>query len=298
MAYAHAITSAGGNAVAPRVRKISIADLKDVLARGWDDFSAIPTHALFLCLIYPLIGVILAQLTFGYQILPLLYPMMTGFVLIGPLAAIGLYELSRRRERGQDAAWTHAFDVFRSSSRWAIAMLALMLVTIFVAWLIAAQALYWLTFGEMRPESIEGFLREVLTTSAGWTLIVVGNAVGFVFAAVVLTVSVVAFPLLLDRNVGAADAVLTSVRAVAANPIPMAVWGLIVAAALFLGTLPVFLGLTVAVPVLGHATWHLYRKVVEPASTPQPEYREPPKARRSAADFPAALFARSKEEEP
>jgi uncharacterized membrane protein len=296
MAYAHPVTSANENFAAPRVRTITAADLKDALARGWDDFSAVPTHAVFLCLIYPLIGFLLGWVVFGYRILPLLYPMITGFALIGPLAAIGLYELSRRRERGEDAAWTHAFDVLQSPSRWAIAMLALMLLTIFAAWLVAAQAIYWFTFGEARPESLAALLDQVFTTSAGWTLIVVGNVVGFVFAALVLIVSVVAFPLLIDRHMGAADAVMTSIRAVAANPVPMALWGLIVAAALFLGSVPLFLGLTVAVPVLGHATWHLYRKVVAPDQHPQPDYQRRLKGRRSAADFPSAIFAPTKDQ--
>lgn len=296
MAHAHAITSAGERTAAPRIRKITAADLKDALARGWDDFAAIPSHAVFLCLIYPIIGLVLAQLSFGYRILPLLYPMLTGFALIGPVAAIGLYELSRRRERGEAAAWTHAFDVLQSPSRWAVAMLGLMLVMIFIAWLVAAQAIYWFTFGEARPESVAGFLQEVFTTSAGWTLIVAGNVVGFLFAAAVLTVSVVAFPLLLDRHLGAADAVLTSVRAVLANPVTMALWGVIVAGALFLGSLPIFLGLTVVVPVLGHATWHLYRKVVEADPALSLDYRPQPKGRRSAADFPSALFAPTKDQ--
>lgn len=291
MAYAHAITSAGADAAAPHVRTITPADLNDALARGWDDFAAMPTHAVFLCLIYPLAGVLLAWTAFGYRVLPLLYPMMTGFALVGPLAAIGLYELSRRRERGEEAAWTHAFDVLQSPSRGAIAMLAVMLLTIFGAWLVAAQAIYWLTFGESQPETIGALLRDIFTTSAGWTLIVVGNLVGLVFAAMVLIVSVVAFPLLVDRHMGAADAVLTSVRAVAANPVPMALWGLIVAAALFIGSLPLFVGLAVVVPVLGHATWHLYRKVVEPDAMPVPEDRPRVRGRRSAADFPASLFA-------
>ncbi|MPZ59246.1 MAG: DUF2189 domain-containing protein [Rhizobiales bacterium] len=296
MANAHAIANAGESAAAPRVRTITGADIKHSLKQGWDDFSAMPSHAVFLCLIYPITGLILARLAFGYQILPLLYPTISGFALIGPVAAIGLYELSRRRERGEDAALTHAFDVFQSPSRWAVAMLGLMLVMIFFAWLVAAQAIYWLTFGDARPESIEGFLREVFTTPAGWTLIIAGNVVGFLFAVAVLTVSVVAFPLLLDRPVGAADAVLTSARAVLANPATMALWGLIVAVALLLGSLPIFLGLTVAVPVLGHATWHLYRKVVEPDTNPPQELPRQPKGRRYAADFPVALFTPTTEE--
>jgi len=290
MAYAHAVTSAGENAAAPRVRRISPADLIDALGCGWSDFSAVPSHAVFLALIYPIIGFVLAWATFGYQILPLLYPMITGFALVGPVAAIGLYELSRRRERGEEVAVTHAFDVLQSPSRWGIAMLALMLVMIFFAWLVAAQTIYWFTFGDTRPETLAGFLREVLTTTHGWALIVVGNVVGFLFAVLVLTISVAAFPLLIDRDVGAADAMLTSVRAVRANPVPMALWGLLVSAILFVGALPVFLGLTVAIPVLGHATWHLYRKVVEPDPTPAPARQLPVKRRRSAADFPVALF--------
>jgi uncharacterized membrane protein len=295
MAYAPAITVAGTTSV-PHVRTITFADIKDALARGIDDFAAMPTHAVFLCLIYPIIGVVLGTLTLGYKTLPLLFPLASGFVLLGPLAAIGLYELSRRREQGLDSAWSHAFDILRSPSRGAIAMLGLMLLLVFGGWLVAAQTIYWFTFGDAAPQSIGAFLREVFTTPAGWTLIVVGVAVGFVFAVVTFTLSVVAFPLLLDRPVGAADAVMTSVRAVAANPLVMAAWGFIVAAALVIGSLPAFIGLAVVVPILGHATWHLYRKVVYPDTAPVQDRLLRPKGKRSAADFPAALFARSEEE--
>jgi len=296
MAYAHAITGAGNSSVAPRIRHIGLADIKDALRLGWEDFAAIPSHAVFLCLIYPLIGFLLGWVAFGYHILPLLYPMITGFALVGPIAGLGLYELSRRREQGEEAVLTHAFDILRSPSRWAIAMLALMLVLIFFAWLVAAQAIYWFTLGETRPESLAHLLQLVFGSSEGWTLIVAGNIVGFLFAALVLVVSVFSFPLLIDRHVGAADAVLTSVRTVQANPVTMALWGLIVAVVLFVGALPFFLGLTVAVPVLGHATWHLYRKAVDAEALPRQEYMERSTARRSAADFPVALFTPTKDE--
>ena len=107
------------------------------------------------------------------------------------------------------------------------------------------------------------FIHDVLTTSHGWALIIAGNVIGFIFAAVVLSISVVSFPLLLDRDVGAAVAVQTSIRAVLANPLTMALWGLIVALALVIGSIPLFVGLAIVMPVLGHATWHLYRRVVE-----------------------------------
>ncbi len=246
----------------PAVRTIRIADLKDALARGIDDFAAMPTHAVFLCLIYPIVGIVLGRLTWGYEVLPLLFPLAAGFALIGPFAAIGLYELSRRREQGLDISWTDAFDVLRSPSAGAIAALGVLLLVIFVLWVAVAQAIYIANFGYQPAASMPDFLRQVLTTPAGWALIVVGNGVGFLFALVALSISVVSFPLLLDRDVGAVEAVLTSVRAVAANPVPMAAWGLIVAAALVIGSLPLFFGLAVVMPVLGHATWHLYRKVV------------------------------------
>jgi uncharacterized membrane protein len=289
MAHSHILLGAGATPAHLSIRRIGFADLKDALAKGFDDFMAMPTHAMFLCAIYPIIGLLLARLAFGYSILPLLYPLASSFALIGPLAALGLYELSRRREAGLDGSATHAFDVLRSSSIGAIAALGILLLLVVGVWLAIANAIYVADFGYASPSSFGQFIDDVLTTRAGWNLIIVGNAVGFCFAVVVLTISVVSFPLLLDRDVGAAVALLTSIRAVAENPLVMATWGLIVAVLLTLGSLPFFLGLTVVLPVLGHATWHLYRKVVEPETSARPDFRkEPP--RHSAVDFPANLF--------
>ncbi len=262
MAHQHALFDAEALRALPAVRSIGMADLKEALIRGVDDFRAMPSHAIFLCLIYPLVGFFLGGLTLGYNVLPLFYPLAAGFALVGPFAAIGLYELSRRREQGLDAFWTDAFGIVHSPSFGAIAALGLTLMAIFVAWVASAQALYQSLFGLHAPQSTMLFLREVLTTPAGWWLIVLGNFIGFLFALLVLTISVVSFPLLLDRQVGAVEAVLTSVRAVLLNPRTMAMWGLIVAGLLLIGSLPFFLGLAVVMPVLGHSTWHLYRRVV------------------------------------
>ena len=251
----------------PAVRRIEIADLRDVLIKGVEDFAAYRTDVMFLCIIYPVAGLFLAWLTFGYDVLPLLFPLASGFALIGPVAAVGLYEISRRREQGVDITWADAFGVVRAPAFGAILVLGLVLLAIFLLWLAAAYGIYLVTLGPEPPTSIGAFLRDVFTTGAGWALIVVGVGVGFLFALLVLMISVVSFPLLLDRDGGLYTAVVTSIRAVLANPVPMAVWGLIVAGALVLGTIPVFLGLIIVMPVLGHATWHLYRKVVprEPA---------------------------------
>ena len=292
MMFVHALTGAESTSGPPVIRTIGVMDLKDALARGMSDFSAMPTHALFLCLIYPIVGLILARVSFGHDVLSLLFPLAAGFALLGPFVAIGFYELSRQREQGLDISWEDAFDVLHSPSRDAIAALGLLLLVIFVFWIGVAEAIYVETFGHEPAASIPNFVREVFTTPAGWTLIIVGNGIGFLFALAVLIISVVSFPLLLDRDVGAVEAVLTSVRAVAANPAPMAVWGLIVAGLLVVGSLPLFVGLAVVVPVLGHSTWHLYRKLVEPDPNARHERPHPPKSRRQryAAQFPAALF--------
>lgn len=244
------------------VRRIGMADLRDSLEKGLADFWAMPSHVLFIGIFYPVIGIFLAQFTFGNELLPLLFPLSAGFALIGPFAAIGLYELSRRREQGLEASWGHAFDVLQSPSLGAVAALGLVLTVIFFAWLGTALAIYRLAFGGSAPTSIAEFAVQVFTTWSGWMLILVGNGVGFLFAAVVLAISVVSFPLILDRNVSAVTAVRTSVRAVRVNPKAMAIWGLIVAGALLIGSLPLFVGLAVVMPVLGHSTWHLYRRVV------------------------------------
>ena len=291
MAHSHVIAGEGIAQGHPKVRKITLADLKDALVRGLDDFKAMPSHAVFLCLIYPIVGFGIFRLVLGANVLPLLFPLAAGFALIGPLAALGLYEMSRRREQGLDVSWKHALDVFRSPSLGAIVALGLLLVAIFLVWIAVAQAVYVATFGYAPAASMPDFINQVLTTPAGWTLILVGNGIGFLFAVMVLTLGVVSFPLLLDRDVGVAVAILTSVRAVLANPFTMAVWGLIVAALLLIGSLPAFFGLAVVMPVLGHATWHLYRKVVEPDLSERPRFRDPvPREQRYAADFPASLF--------
>jgi uncharacterized membrane protein len=246
----------------PNVRRISPADLKDVLAKGWDDFQTMPTFAIFLVVIYPIIGLILFKLTFGYNLLPLAFPMIGGFALIGPVAAIGLYEMSRRREQGLDIS-LNVLSILRRPAIGAILVLGLFLLTIFIVWLSAAQAIYEAIFDyPAQTPTLAEFTRQVLTTPAGWTLMVVGCGVGFLFALVTFAISVVSFPLLLDRNVGVSTAILTSLKVVLANPVTMGLWGLIVAGALLLAALPAFVGLIVALPVLGHSTWHLYRKVV------------------------------------
>jgi uncharacterized membrane protein len=262
MAYQQAIAETQASYAEPTIRTIDTGDLFDVLAKGVADFNEKPSHLMFLTIIYPIIALFLARMSFGYDVLPLLFPLAAGFALLGPVAAIGLYELSRRRERGEEIRWSHAFGVLSSPSLGAIVRLTLVLAALFLLWLVVAYGIYRALFGDVEPASIGAFADQIFYTRQGWELIIIGNAVGFLFALLVLSISVVSFPLLLDRKVDASLAMSTSIRAVLANPGPMLMWGLIVAAGLLLGSIPFFVGLCVVLPVLGHATWHLYRKVV------------------------------------
>jgi uncharacterized membrane protein len=276
----------------PAVRAIGHTDLREALARGLEDFRAMPTHVLFLSLLYPVVGVLLFAATFGYDVVPLLYPLAAGFALVGPFAAIGLYELSRRRELGLDTSWKHAFDIVHSPSIWAIAAVGLLLLVIFAVWLTVAHALYEAYFGQ-EPTTAKAFLQRLFTTPEGQRLIIVGNVVGALFAVLAFALSAVSFPLLLDRNVGAAVAIFTSVRTVLKNPFTMTLWGIFVAGLLVIGSLPFFFGLAVVMPVLGHTTWHLYRKLIEPDLRPRPEYHPRQRGRRYGADLPVSLFVPS-----
>ena len=249
------------------LRRIGPEDCFAALREGFDDFMATPTHVAFVGIFYAVAGIVLAALSSFANALHLIFPLAAGFALIGPFFAVGLYELSRRREAGLPASWRDAFAVFRSPALPSVIMLGLFLLALFALWIGTAQYLYTWLYGPKAPAAAAPYLHDVLTTGRGWTLILVGGAIGFCFAAVSLMISVVAFPLMLDRDVGLAPAIVASTRLTRANPGPVALWGALVVAALVVGSLPLFIGLAVVMPVLGHATWRFYRRAItrEPA---------------------------------
>jgi uncharacterized membrane protein len=243
------------------INRIAFADLRIALKRGIDDFRAIPTHAFFVGLIYAVLGLVIIRWSFDYSLLPLVFPLIGGFALVGPFAALGLYELSRRREQGIDARFWHMFDVLKSPNRGALLRLGVGVALVFLAWLAVAMALLRSTFG-VAEVTLDDFVSQLFSTSHGWTLVIVGNLVGALFALAILAGTAIAFPMLLDRKTDVSTAVATSLRVFAKNPGPMLAWGVIVGASLFLGALPFLLGLLAVLPILGHATWHLYRRAV------------------------------------
>jgi uncharacterized membrane protein len=260
-AMAHARPRTAATVEAPAIRRIGAADLMDALRRGAADVGAARGDVFFIALIYPLAGLLIAAAMFEARLTPLIFPLVAGFALLGPLAAVGLYEISRRRERGEPITASTPLAVLRSPAIGDVLRLGALLVAIFFAWLVAAWAIYAATLGPEPPATVAAFAGEALTTPAGWSMIVIGIAVGALFAAVVFVLSVISFPLLIDRGVPMSTAVQASVRAVKANPGTMFMWGLIIAGLLVLGSLPALIGLVFVMPLLGHATWHLYRKV-------------------------------------
>lgn len=245
------------------IRQIAVDDLREVLRSGKEDFYARPTHGVFLTVIYLLVAAATVFIGLGENLLFLLFPVVAGFALIGPLAACGLYELSRRREQGENYAWWHVFDVLSAPSRWAIAGMGVILALLFISWLVTAVALYGAFFGDEVPATATALLQQLFMTTTGWQLLLTGGVIGFAYSIVVFVATVVSLPMMVDRRVSLLRAVTTSLRAVQLNWKPMAAWYLTVVGFMLLGSIPLLIGLGVLVPIMGHATWHLYRSVLE-----------------------------------
>jgi len=267
-----AITQAmPGGAEAPvTIRHIDLSDLRASLRDGWRDFDEKRGDILVVGFLYPLIGLVVAALALNDRFVPLAFPLCAGLSLLGPAVAVGFYELARRRERGEESDWSHFLDGFRRNGA-SIALATLVLAALFGLWLAAAWLLYTQAFGsgymlwsfdQSNAVTLRDFLSHLFTTREGWTLILLGNLVGAGFALVVLAVSVVTFPMLVDRHADVGTAFATSLRAFAANWKPLIGWGVIVGALLVLGSIPAFIGLAIVLPLLGYATWHLYTRMI------------------------------------
>jgi len=250
------------------VRKISDRDLSAVLREGWADFLRFRGDLILIGLLYPLVGIVAATITVGGSLIPLFFPIAAGIALLGPLVAIGFYELARRREAGLESGWRHFIDVRKRPSASGIGAIAAVMFALFGAWVFVAAALYLLLWGLPVPDSVADFVIRLFTTSEGWALIVVGNMVGVLFAILVLALSVASLPMLVDCDVDARTALSTSVHAFQANSGVMIRWGVIIALLLVLGSIPAFLGLAVVLPWLGYATWHLYTRLIDRHALP------------------------------
>ncbi|WP_353229258.1 DUF2189 domain-containing protein [Novosphingobium sp.] len=254
---------AGYAGVAPatddiEIRTIGVADLRLALAQGWRNFTERRGDLLFVVVIYPVVALLAALVTSNVSILPLVVPVAAGAMLLGPPLASGFYELARRRQLGLDSGWSHFLDGYRGPTAETMMALTSVVAVLFLAWLMVAWLIFAATMGSVPVTDPIAFVRAVMSTPAGWQMIIVGNLVGLGFAVVTLAMTVISFPMLIDRPVGLAVAIRTSVRVTVKNPATVAVWGLTVVALLVLGAITAFVGLGVALPVLGYASWHLY----------------------------------------
>jgi uncharacterized membrane protein len=245
------------------VRQITDEDLRIALRQGYEDFGELRGDLIFAGLIYTLMGVAAVAMTTNMPLLPFFYPVVAGVGLLGPLAAVGFYELAKRRETGHEVHWFNFLDVRKRQTFDDMGIVAALLLVIFFAWLVAAGILYGLLFGWATPTSVEGFLAMVFTTPRGWALIGIGAVIGAIFGWIVLALSVVSLPMLVDRDVTASQAVSASWRAAHANRSEMIRWGLVVTALLVLGSIPLFVGLAFVLPWLGYSTWHLYTRLID-----------------------------------
>lgn len=245
------------------IRSISTDDVYAALRRGWADFRAAPQFGLFFGGVYALLGILIfTQLWVidqSYWILPFAF----AFPLVGPFIAIGLYEVSRRREAGEPLDWSEVLGAVWRQRGGQLPSMAFVVLAGFFVWMWIASLLVILFVGGMNL-AVYSDPGAIFGTPNGLGLLLVGGAVGGVIAAVLFSVTAVSLPMLLERDVDYVTAMVTSFRAVTSNPLPMMNWAWIVAAGLFVGMVPLFLGLIVALPVLGHTTWHIYRAVVAP----------------------------------
>ncbi|MDJ0612344.1 MAG: DUF2189 domain-containing protein [Rhizobiaceae bacterium] len=250
-----------------KIKAATLDDLRYALSMGARDFARAPLFGLFFGGFFALGGIALTYGIFVLGILWLAYPLIIGFSLIGPFIATGLYDVSRRLEADQSLNWPDILLVIWKQHRREFGWMAFVTLFIFWIWMYQIRTLVAVFFGSSGFASLERFLEAVFTTDTGLTFLIVGHLVGAVISLILFSLTVISCPLLLDRNIDFVTAMVTSIRTVLASPIVMLGWGSFVVVCVLLAAVPAFAGLLVVLPVLGHATWHLYKRLVSDQSS-------------------------------
>ncbi|SDT89122.1 DUF2189 domain-containing protein [Stappia sp. ES.058] len=252
-----------------RVNPIGFDAIVDALGAGMRDFRKAPRFGLFFGGVYAAGGIIVLLTASAFQMSYLSYPLAIAFGLVGPFVAVGLYEVSRRLESGEPLTWRGVLGVIWAQRRRELAWMAFVVLFVQIMWMYQVRLLLALFLGFQSFSSFSAFVEVLVTTPEGLMFLLIGNIVGAALSVVLFSLTVVSFPMLLDREVDFITAMITSVRSVVTSPGPMIGWALIITVTMLLSMLPVFAGLLVTLPVLGHTTWHLYRRLV-----PDPETGE------------------------
>lgn len=246
-----------------RIRKISLADIGRALLLGMDDFRANLRFGLFFGAIYVLGGLFIVTALTVYHLPWLIIPVAIGFPLIGPFIAVGLYEISRRREQGLPVTWSAILaEVFRQRER-QLSWMAFVVLFIFWIWIYQVRLLFALFLGYKAPAELDALMVMIVSTTQGLLFLGVGTIVGAVIATILFSATIISMPLLLDHEVDFITAMITSIRSVLENPLALLTFGFVVGASALAALLPAFIGLLLVLPVLGHATWHVYRATID-----------------------------------
>jgi uncharacterized membrane protein len=246
----------------PDVNTLGFDDLKACLSKGISDFRKAPQFGLFFGGIFAFGGIFIVQSFIVWEKGWMIYPMMVGFPLIGPFAAVGLYDVSRRLEGGQPLIWKEILSVISLQTSRQLPYMAFVMLFIFWIWMYQVRLLLALILGHMSFPSLTAFIEIITTTPQGWAFVGIGHVVGALFALLLFSLTVISIPLILDRDVDFITGMITSVKTVLKSPIVMLTWGVFVTLAVMVSFIPLFLGLLVVLPVLGHTTWHIYKRAV------------------------------------
>lgn len=246
----------------PEVNTLTFDDINICLRNGIHDFRRAPLMGLFIGGIFAIIGLIIVQSLFVWKQSWMMYPALIGFPLIGPFAAIGLYEVSRRLSNNEPLSWGNILSTVWLQSRREVRWMAFVMLFIFWIWMYQIRLLIAIILGHMSFATLDAFLEIVTGTTQGLIFILVGHVIGACLAMILFSVTVVSIPLLLDRELDVISAMITSVKTVMSSPLVMLSWGVFVTLAIMVSFIPAFLGLLVVLPILGHTTWHIYKRAV------------------------------------